>query len=608
MRNAQMNRSGLGTGLLLLATILPSTALAQKIPDTRLDTDLPGAGSSSYPDIAASGDSVYVTWQDARDSSFPLLRRKVYFNRSLDGGATWLSSDIRLDRDLGAASSDGPRIAASGDLVAVTWMDGRNGASDIWFNRSLDAGASWLALDLRLDTDLPGASSSRHPRIAALGNSVYVTWADDRNGLADICFNRSLDGGSSWLPADIRLETDLSGAATSRAPQITVLGDSVYVTWADSRNGDFRYGPDDIYFNRSLDGGASWLATDMRLDTDLPAAAHSKFPQIAAFDDAVYVAWGDSRNGAQDIYFNRSLDGGASWLATDMRLDTDLPGTAHSQSQQIAASGDSVYVVWQDSRFSTGGAVFDIHFNRSLDRGATWLPADIQLETDSPGLHNSSSPQIAASGDSVYVTWQEERDGRVDIHFSRSLDSGLSWLTSDIRLDTDLPGAAYSSQPQIAASGDSVYVTWEDTRNGSADIYFNIPFGAQPYGEGTAGSGGITPSLRGTDSLNIGGTFTLTIGDGLGGAFGLLTLGAYQSNLSPIVVGGPQLINPIDLLVPVLLDGTPGIPGEGSYSIEIPIPVDNALFGFNVNLQALFVDPSAEHGIAWTNAVEAWIL
>jgi hypothetical protein len=35
------------------------------------------------------------------------------------------------------------------------------------------------------------------------------------------------------------------------------------------------------------------------------------------------VTWRDTRNGRDDIYFNRSPDGGATWLIADVRLDTD---------------------------------------------------------------------------------------------------------------------------------------------------------------------------------------------------------------------------------------------------------------------------------------------
>lgn len=312
--------------------------------------------------------------------------------------------------------------------------------------------------DVRLDTD-PGAAVSHWPQVAASGSSVYATWVDYRNGNADIYFNRSSDGGATWLAADVRIDTDVAGAATSWAPQIAASGSSVHVVWADTRNGAH-----DVYFNRSLDGGATWFATDVRLDTDFPGSARSQEAQIAAVGSSVYVVWADSRYGFNDVYANRSLDGGATWLAADVRLDTDVAGAAYSARPQIGASGASVYVTWEDTR----SGAFDIHFNRSLDGGSTWLAADVRLDTDPPGASGSRVPQILASGSTVSVVWEDQRQAG-SIRLNQSLDDGATWLAEDVRLNT----AAGSAQtPQIGASGTSVYAVWVDSRNGALDIYF----------------------------------------------------------------------------------------------------------------------------------------
>ena len=49
------------------------------------------------------------------------------------------------------------------------------------------------------------------------------------------------------------------------------------------------------------------------------------------------------------------------------------------------------------------------------------------------------------------------------IHSIYGQDGGIAWLAADVRLDTDPPGATGSG---------SLYVTWQDARNGDQDIYF----------------------------------------------------------------------------------------------------------------------------------------
>ena len=380
----------LGSLAVILAAMLAAPAVAQRVPDLRLNTITAGPLGSVRPRIAASESSVFVCWEDSRNGA-----GDVYLNYSQDGGATWQASDIRLDTDqAGTAHSFGPQIAVSGAAVYVVWADTRNGAPDIYFTRSSNGGATWLDSDIRLDTTLAGSAAADSPQIAVSGSSVYVTWQDRRDGALDIYFNRSVDGGATWLSTDVRLETDAAGAASSGDPQIAASGSSVYVVWGDNRNGSR-----DIYLNHSVDEGATWQRSDVRLDTDLAGAAVSTQPQIAACDSSVYVTWQDDRNRRYvgyvetDIYLNRSSDAGASWLASDVRLNTDPAGTAGSSGSQtpaIAASGSAVYVAWMDGRDFPNS---DIYSNRSLDWGVSWLDTDVRLDTDPAGATYSAKPR-----------------------------------------------------------------------------------------------------------------------------------------------------------------------------------------------------------------------
>ena len=70
-----------------------------------------------------------------------------------------------------------------------------------------------------------------------------------------------------------------------------------------------------------------------------------------------------------------------------------------------------------------------------------------------------SIQQIATSGNNVYVTWQDDTPaGNSDIFFAASNNNGTSFGTP-INLSNN---AGVSSFPQIATSGNNVYVTWDD--------------------------------------------------------------------------------------------------------------------------------------------------
>ena len=83
---------------------------------------------------------------------------------------------------------------------------------------------------------------------------------------------------------------------------------------------------------------------------------------------------------------------------------------------------------------------------------------------------NSVNPQIATSGNNVYVTWHDDTPaGNSDIFFAVSNNNGTSF-GNPINLSNN---AGVSSFPQIAAIGNNVYVTWHDnTPAGNFDILF----------------------------------------------------------------------------------------------------------------------------------------
>ena len=579
--------------LAALALAPASLAFAQQRPDVRLDAGSPpGAAISEVPQVASAGSSVYAAWQDHRNGD-----ADVYFNRSLDGGATWLASDVRLDVGSapGASASWFPRIAASDSAVYAVWSESYH----IHFNRSLDGGASWLPSDRHLDTG-SGATSPWMPRIAAAGTAVYAVWMEQNASSQWIQFNRSLDGGTSWLPSDVRI-----GLGTD--PEVAAVGSAIYVTWYD---GDNMEEVGDIYFNRSLDGGATWLPSSVRLSNGRPPrTAFAGQPQIAASGSGVYVTWFDHRNGGEpNVYFNRSLDGGATWLATDTRLNLGSGGAGQGfgfPALGIAASEASVYVAWQDSRFGTEEAVY---FNRSLDGGTTWLDPDVRLDTGSTDGY-SRYPRIAAEGYSVFVLWREERLflGSV-LEFQRSIDAGASWLAEQVRLDA---GGAWGTTnvgfPEIAASGASAYAVWDDYRNGEADIYFDLALGFQAYGQGTNSSGGLVPMIAGARNPSIGGSFSVDIAGGTGGASGYLFAGTNGRAAGRIFVQSPFQA------IPFQLGGSTGVPGAGSISIAFPVPPDPALIGLRVDFQARILEAPKGTGrtvrsLVLTGGLETWIL
>jgi hypothetical protein len=183
--------------------------------------------------------------------------------------------------------------------------------------------------------------------------------------------------------------------------------------------------------------------------------------QLVVSGRNVYVAWEDDTNspGIPDIFFRRSTDGGKTFGSTENLSGND----GSSVVPQIAISGrNNVYVVWQDD---TSGNL-DIFFKRSTDGGKTF--GNTENLSDNDG--ESREPDVEVSGRNVYLVWQDNTPGNSDIFFRRSTDSGDDFDRTKNLSDND--GTLFGRQ--IAALGGDVYVVRSDRTPGNDDAFFRL--------------------------------------------------------------------------------------------------------------------------------------
>ncbi|MDO9280605.1 MAG: sialidase family protein [Pseudomonadota bacterium] len=407
-----------------------------------------------------------VAWQDDRDGV-----PGIWFNASADTGATWMTADVKLD--IGEVGAFAPDIACSGDSIYVVWEDERDGDlryRNIYVNVSSDGGRTWLEADVRLDGDIEGEAMSLGPRVVAAGDSAYVAWFDSRDGAYDIYVQATRDGGATWLEAPTRVDTDAAGEAYSAWPRLAADDDGrVVVTWEDSRAG-----ASDIYANVSTDGGESFGAEDARLDGGEEGGESNSFlPSLAMAGGNAYVVWHDERNGDnRDVYVNASSDGGESWQDEPSRVDSDAAGQSDAINPVVAAVGDRVHIAWQDDR--SGG--YDIYHRFSRDGGAEWAAEEVRMDRDAGGESQSFEPTLLVQGDAVLVGWEDRRaDGEEvgfnDLYYNYSEDGGQNWSLEDLRINSNAQGSAYAFDLGLALVDGGIVAVWADGRYGSSDIF-----------------------------------------------------------------------------------------------------------------------------------------
>ncbi|GAB5541708.1 MAG: hypothetical protein SangKO_014680 [Sandaracinaceae bacterium] len=427
--------------------------------DTRLDLgDTASQYNSLAPFILGDGGSrVWVSWMDLR-----LGDARVYFNRSTNGGSSWLSTPTRLDTAGGPAI--GPRIAlASPDDVSVVWADFRGGTSyrEIYGRFSTDYGATFAASDVKVNAS--GSTATRdsfNVELASSGSNVYVVYesfVSDRS--RQVFFSRSTNGGSSWS-APVQASSGTGSTYVAATPKVAAAGSDVYVVWRDNRSGGL-----DIFLRRSTNSGSSFTGGDVRLDVGDAAGSNSSFsPALAAQGANVYVAWVDDRDmGSFDIWLNRSQDRGASWRASALQLDADPFSHDSLEPHVVAPASGEAVVAWVDYR----SGFPDVLAARTTDAGNSFS-TPTRLDTGSAsGTSGSVDLSLDARGSLVVAAWADDRAGLLDIYANFSLDGGASWQPQDYRLDSSPLGTSDSQRPRVYVSATAAHVVWVDHRLGS---------------------------------------------------------------------------------------------------------------------------------------------
>ena len=465
--------------VLILLAACGEPAPLEWVDDVRLD----GAAANSDPDsegtrmCATDEGFVYVAWLDDRGGEG---RRDLWLNRSVDVGKTWLQAPVRVNQGDGLVSD--PDLACNENGVFVVWSDDRDGGlerGNIYFNHSVD-GSAFRDADTLVDADPDGLNESLRPRLAVADTTVAVAWSDDRNGSYDIFVASSTDAGATFaLP--VRADSDTPGVAWSQQPQIAMSADAkhTWVVWQESRDG-----ATDIYLAHSETAGRSFDG-DLRIDEGDDDGANDSFaPQLCHDGDAgVLVVWHDARNGeGRDVYFNASTDGGKRWLSSAVRLDSDNAGFADSLFPRCTFGGGEFHVAWTDDR----EGAYDV-YHRSVDFG---VPGNEEARIDlgsPPGFANGYEVAIAAGTGDVVVAWRDERGA---IEAGRDPAFTDLWYTftpfgqpfpedGELRIDAIPSGIADRRDVQLAVVGGTLLAAWTDGRNGTDDIYFR----AHPLGE-----------------------------------------------------------------------------------------------------------------------------
>ncbi|GAB4406530.1 MAG: sialidase family protein [Bacteroidia bacterium] len=364
-----------------------------------------------------------------------ILDRAYY---SSDGGLVWQKQTL--------ASSYGvfgdPCIVADRKghfyFLHLSNPESSNWASDRLLDRivcqhSADGGRTWSDggyMGMRHPKDQDKQWAVAHPRKRRL----YATWTEfDQYESADpadrsrILFSQSRDRGATWSEPLVisQYEGDcLDGDQTTEGAVPAVgPGGELYVAWSWNKK---------IYFDRSSDGGKTWLGEDIVVADqpggwtfDVPGIMRCNGMPVLVCDlspgphrGRLYVHWADQRHGTHDtdLWLAHSDDRGATW-STPRRMNDDAPGKQQFFSWiTIDPTTGYLYTVFYDRR-NYDDLRTDVWLAWSCDGGETFTNVKISREPFTPDEQYffGDYSNISAYDGHIRPIWTRMVDGQTSI-------------------------------------------------------------------------------------------------------------------------------------------------------------------------------------------------
>lgn len=361
---------------------------------------------------------------------------KVYVSR--DTGKTWIES--RLKSSAGVFGDPCVVAGPKGDIYYLHLSDpSGKGWSDpslldrIVCQRSKDGGKTWndggfMGLNGNRDQDKEWAAvDPRNGRIHATWTEFQKYGSRSDQDSTFIMYSSSNRKATRWKKA-VRINQfagnciDSDGTVEGAVPAVGPSGE-VYVSWALDEK---------IWFDRSLDGGATWMDNDIEAalipggwDIDIPGIGRANGMPVTRVDlsespntGTIYINWCDQRFGKEDtdVWIIRSKDKGATW-SEPLRVNDDLPGKHQFFTwMDVDPVTGYIYIVFYDRRNHKGNET-DVYMAVSKDGGNSFENMEVSRYAFTPSerVFFGDYNNISAYDGIVRPIWTHFENGKLSI-------------------------------------------------------------------------------------------------------------------------------------------------------------------------------------------------
>lgn len=283
--------------------------------------DYPKQQDKEWTVVNPKNNEIYLTWTefDKYGSTDKNHHSRIRFSKSTDDAKTW-SKPITLSEIEGDALDDDftvegavPAIGTKGEIY-VSWSVNNK----IYFDKSLDNGKTWLKNDVEVCNqpkgwafDVDGISRANGMPVTGVDTSngkykgtIYINFSDQRNGddNTDIFLVKSKDDGKTWSHP-VKVNTDNTKTHQFFTwMSVDAKTGYIYIVFYDRSK--YTNNQTDVMLAVSKDGGKTFVnkTISTRPFTPIKSVFFGDYNNISAYNGIIRPIWTRYENGKLSIW------------------------------------------------------------------------------------------------------------------------------------------------------------------------------------------------------------------------------------------------------------------------------------------------------------------
>ncbi len=277
----------------VLVLLIAGALLALETSHMRITS---GPYESEYPSLEWVGDVLAVAWMDGRDGNQELYFKLVDVEKNVMGSARRLTNSANWDYR--------PQLAWNGSSFGLLWMHERKVKRDIYFAR-LDTQGNFISSHMRL---INQQRVEKDTQLAWTDSGYGFVYGDYRPGNLEI-FYQALSEGGQPLGSAVRLTNTQGKTDLSR---LVFTGSHYALSFLDDSEGTRQ-----VYF-MLFDPAGNVKA--LKKVSRIPS--HCTLPSLARSGAGFGVAWCQNAGSAEQVFF-AALDAGGRPVGEARTITSD---------------------------------------------------------------------------------------------------------------------------------------------------------------------------------------------------------------------------------------------------------------------------------------------